>query len=232
MKKINLIVCAVAVAFAGALVSCQNQPTEMNDVTIINHLNSYDVSGTVTTTTEVKDVSTSGADGKENGGTYKVVKTVTAADTVDGTVSWAENAVLNANYDNMFAVSCAEGDATSKTVVTGTTITNGTSTDLTTGESTYDSNFVIGESENKAAALDSMSFDIVEIEGACYVLIDKQKVAVTADLTSGETFTLKFSYTDNSTTKSTDKDKDDKVTGTSESSKKVTVAYDLKFTAK
>ena len=232
MKKINLIVCAVAVAFAGALVSCQNQPTEMNDVTIINHLNSYDVSGTVTTTTEVKGVSTSGADGKENGGTYKVVKTVTAAKTVGGSVSWSEDATLTANYDNEFNVSYDGGDATSKTVVTGTTITNGTSTDLTTGESTYDYTHVVGEDEDEDDTLDSKSFDIVEIDGAYYVLIANQKVAVTADLTSGETFTLKFSYTTNTSTKNTNKDKDDKVTGTDESSTKVTVAYDLKFTAK
>lgn len=238
MKKINLIACAVAVAFAGVLVSC-NQPTEMNDVTTVNHKNSYTVTGTVTTTTNLKSVRTTGADGKENGGSSEVTKTLTLS-SVNGAVAWTENAVLESNCDNTFEVSYKNGLGSSKTLVSGVVITDGTETKASEGDTTYtydssnDSMFdvTVGESENKQESFDGNSFSIIEINGAYYVIIDNQKVAVTADLTSGNTFSLKFSYTTSLAQGATNKDKDGKVTGTTSATCSIKYDYNLTFTAK
>ncbi|MCR4630719.1 MAG: hypothetical protein K5786_03735 [Treponema sp.] len=235
MKKINLIACAVAVAFAGVLVSC-NQPTEMNDVTIVNHENSYTVTGTVTTTTNFKSVSTTGADGKENGGSSEVTKTLTLS-SVNGAVAWTENAVLESNCDNTFEVSYKNGLGSSKTVVSGVVITDGTETKASEGDTTYtyDSSYsaiTVGESENKQESFDGKSFSIIEINGAYYVIIDNQKVAVTADLTSGNTFSLKFSYTTSLAEGVTNKDEDGNVTRTNSGTCSIKYDYNLTFTAK
>jgi len=237
MKKINLIACAVAVAFAGVLVSC-NQPTEMNNVTIVNHENSYTVTGTVTTTTNLKYVRTTGADGKENGYSSEVTKTLTLS-SVNGAVAWTDNAVLESNCDNTFEVSYKNGLGSSKTLVSGADITEGTETKASEGDTTYtyDSSnhtaaVTVGESENKQESFDGKSFSIIEINGAYYVIIDNQKVAVTADLTSGNTFSLKFSYTTSLAEGETNKDKDGKVTGTGSATCSIKYDYNLTFTAK
>lgn len=236
MKKINLIACAVAVAFAGVLVSC-NQPTEMNNVTTVNHENSYTVTGTITTTTNLKYVGTTGADGKENGYSSEVTKTLTLS-SVNGAVAWTENAVLESNCDNTFEVSYKEGLGSSKTLVSGVVITDGTETKASEGDTTYTySNHstpavTVGESENKQESFDGKSFSIIEINGAYYVIIDNQKVAVTTDLTSGNTFSLKFSYTTSLGEGATNKDKDGKVTGTTSATCSIKYDYNLTFTAK
>lgn len=235
MKKINLIACAVAVAFAGVLVSC-NQPTEMNDVTIVNHKNSYTVTGTVTTTTNFKSVGTTGANGKENGFSSEVTKTLTLS-SVNGAVAWTDNAVLESNCDNTFEVSYNEGLGSSKTLVSGVVITDGTETKASEGDTTYTydsstSAVTVGESENKQESFDGKSFSIIEINGAYYVIIDNQKVAVTADLTSGNTFSLKFSYTTSLEEGVTNKDEDGNVTGTDSGTCSIKYDYNLTFTAK
>lgn len=48
MKKLNVILCACAIAIVGLSVSCKNEPEERKNVGYKNYQNSYTISGTVT----------------------------------------------------------------------------------------------------------------------------------------------------------------------------------------
>lgn len=175
MKKINLILCAAAVACAGFFVSCSNGAPEITFVNETTTKNLYSVTGSVTTIEADKTV-TSGVAATDDE-TDTTVETITKG---YATISWNEYTSDEGNMSRAYTISFEglKGTSQSKTDVGSTagTFAPATPTEgsLTVGNITL-------------YKIDDAFFYISDSEG--------KYVKVSADnLESGEDFTLSLEY--------------------------------------
>ncbi len=208
MKKINLILCAAAVACAGFFVSCSNGAPEITFVNQTSTKNYYSVTGSLTTIEADKTV-TSGVAGTSD-------TTTTVVDTITkgyATITWTENAKDDGNMGSKYTISFdnLKGTNDNTQVVTGTTTTTAFNTNPTEGS--------LSEDNIELYKIDDAFFFMNVTEG--------QFVKVSADnLESGDDFTLSFEYSnvdDNMGTRLT--------TNTNVNTTTTTYKYELKFAA-
>ena len=104
MKKLTILLCACAVAVAGLMVSCKNEPTEYVDVTNTSKTIYYKVTGTITNTYVYGS--------KDSPNTYEYVT------TIDGTaVASTWNTETNSSNWSGWYINCYDEDATFTQVV-------------------------------------------------------------------------------------------------------------------
>jgi len=209
MKKINLILCAAAVACAGFFVSCSNGATEITFVNQTTTKNLYSVTGTITETWANKTV-TSGVAGTSD-------RTTTIVDTITkgyATITWTDYAKDDGNMGSKYTISFEDlkGTDDNTQVVTGTTTTTAFDTNPTEG------------------SLWENSIELYKIDDAFFYM-DKnygQFVKASADnLESGDDFTLTLEYSE-----VRDNMPDDRLTtNTDVNTTTTTYKYELKFAA-
>lgn len=220
MKKLSLILCACAIAVAGLSVSCKNETVERKNVGYKNYLNSYTISGTITTVVVNKEVDTDGT-------TVLLNDTITTTTTIEaGTakIEWRESKTYSTNgVEYTISSITTKGKQTKKTKdkagtedpysndYTDASLTNAISTKMVLQK--------IGKKYYVTEDLDP--------DPSYTLLVPVSEGFECADLDSGKDFTLSFTVTEKENNNGW-VDKDDK----SEDTTTTTTTYDIKFTAK
>lgn len=208
MKKINYILCAMALSGAVMFVSCKQEAPQYNFVTSETTKNQYSVTGTITTVVANKTVNSEGTAGT----TDRKSTTVKSISAGYATVSWTDSKVLEGNASNDYSIEFSELRGTAKTEVkAGETEVTPFPTELTTTDQTL-SKIVLNKIDD--------AFFFVNPDGKF------EKVPVD-NLESGADFTLSYSYStvvDNAGYVASDS----KVVNTTTT----TITYNLTFKAK
>lgn len=208
MKKINYILCAIALAGAVMFASCKQEAPQYNFVTGISNTNQYSVSGTVTTVIANKTVNAEGVAGTADSKTT-TVKSITAGYS---RIEWEDSKVREGNVSDEYTITFSDLFGTVKQqVMSGETEVTPFPTEVTAASQTLEKIY------------------LYKIDDAFFIMSTAgEAVKVTAgDIESGDTFNLKISYslvTDNAGEIA----EDSKVVNTTTE----TISYDLTFTAK
>lgn len=200
MKKINLVLCAAAIACTAFFASCKNGAAETpkwklgNEKTVAIH--DYSVSGTITTQTANKTVNTAGT-----ASTTDLTNTSTKVITSGyATLSWSDNANWDGNYSNQYGYDVVFNNVkgytwTQSQVGTGTPVgtapTTPSITSTTIGTLTFykvGSKFYI---QRSLASTDSTTTDTVNATSLVEV-----KSFTAEDLEAGKDINISFSYSD------------------------------------
>ncbi len=175
MKKINYILCAIALGGAVMFASCKQEAPQYNFVNNITTTNQYSVTGSITTVYANKTVDAAGTAGTAD----RTSTTVQAISSGYATVSWTDSKSAAGNASGDYAINFFDLKGTSKTEVkAGETVETPFPTELT---------------------VSSMSLEKVvlyKIDGAFFITNPDGKFEkVTADkLEDGDDFTLSYSY--------------------------------------
>lgn len=176
MKKINLILCACALAGSAFFASCKNNAQEINFVTTTSYENRYTISGTYQTVSADNYVSEAGVASTTNE-TTTTIKTLTSG---YATISWTDSEVLEGNVSNEYSVDFTNERGTTQS-----------KTDVGSVAGTL----APANPEEGYAPIPNLTLS--KIDGEFFYRTDDSelvKATVTGDLESGEDFSIVLEY--------------------------------------
>lgn len=193
MKKINLILCAIAATAFFA--SCNNGTPKFNTYTSESYTNKYTVSGTYE-----KSVANKTADANGTAGTSDQTSwTKKSASAGYATITWNESKVLEGNMSEKYRLTLTSLYGTSQTKTdVGATAGTYAPAEPTAGTITFDEVSYYDDDNRQYVYYE---FDLYKIDDAFYYGNGNGelfKATVTGDLESGEDFTLALTFSSTS----------------------------------
>ncbi|MBO4628495.1 MAG: hypothetical protein J5687_00955 [Treponema sp.] len=204
MKKLNLILCACAIAVMGLSVSCKNDLAERKDVSYKSYEYVYTVSGTITTHTVYYECNPAG-DVTSND-TFDETNTIDSATAV---ISWSDSKVVSTNGTE-YEVEITKAKGKTKDVAK-----DKDGNELYNAENEY-------ENENQDLTFYKIGKKFYMQTSSGY------SEPIDADFPKGKDFTLSFTVTTKTNNDNSFIPKDSK----EEDSTTSTVTYNLSFKAK
>ena len=193
MKKINLILCAIAATAFFA--SCNNGTPKFNTYTSESYTNKYTVSGTYE-----KSVANKTADANGTAGTSDQTSwTKKSASAGYATITWNESKVIEGNISGNYRLKLTSLYGTSQTKTdVGSTAGTYAPAEPTAQNISFDTAY---EYDDYGNTTDVYEFDLYKIDDAFYYGNGNGelfKATVTGDLESGEDFTLALTFSSTS----------------------------------